>query len=494
MQGSPNTYIQIKNNEIFMIDLINYKYEVRENFYRLLVLITIIIIVNISTLSSLSGLLITIPQYIIVVFLLIKGDIKNSVLWHMTFMILSLSAQGTLGMFDDETFSLYNYGTIKLIGPIRCCYVMNIFFVLLLKSKKTFHNESLFSELYKTFLIVFSISAFIGFVGCVVHPYYLFSDWINNLVYVFAVLSTCYILLKLSDPKMYRSAYYICTCALMGSVIGSYICFKFLDVVSNYSVYEIPYVADLTFFAPLLIVGILTIKPKIPLYISLLIYMLLVMEAMGGKTVFGILFAFLIIVYLSFFDRYTFNKYGINIRKLRLSIMFMSIFIVLYVIKNFSSDSMAYYKVMSAMSMAEGNLDDMGDSPYIRVASLINILNEGIKNPFILFLGNGYGGYFEDGLNLFAGIDLSNGAWKDDNINTGRFYSGHDTMVTVPLFNGLLGLYMILRICWYYIKRININYMNATAIFWIILVFYYNTIFVFIGSFYLFASEYKEEN
>ena len=135
----------------------------------------------------------------------------------------------------------------------------------------------------------------------------------------------------------------------------------------------------------------------------------------------------------------------------------------------------------------------MSRSPYIRFASLYNILHEGLSNPLTLLFGNGYGGYFQDGLGLFNGIDLSNGAWGDECIRTGRFTSGHDMMVTVPLFNGLIGVYLIGKIAILYFKRMKFNYLSSAVFFWILLKFYFNTIVAVIGLFLLFASEYKNE-
>ena len=64
-------------------------------------------------------------------------------------------------------------------------------------------------------------------------------------------------------------------------------------------------------------------------------------------------------------------------------------------------------------------------------------------------------------------------------------------MVTVPLFNGMIGLFLVIKITWLYIKRINKNYLNGIIFYWLFLMFYYNTIFAMIGLFGLIGAEYN---
>ena len=128
-----------------MFNLLEYNFDNKYNVLTLYLLFTTIVLFNILTLSSVANIILTIPQYTVVLYLLFKKNISASVLLHFTFVILSLSAQRTLGMFEGKEFSMYNYGTIKLIGPIRACYAMNVlYFSILLKSKFMFHKEYLY--------------------------------------------------------------------------------------------------------------------------------------------------------------------------------------------------------------------------------------------------------------------------------------------------------------------------------------------------------------
>lgn len=476
------------------MNLLNLKYN-HSAYYKFYFLFTIIVVVNIMTITSISTILVTLPEYIIVLYLFVKGDIKSSVLLHLVFISLSLSAEATLGMMEGEAFSLYNYAGIKLVGPVRASYALNIIYCLaLLRSPHLIRREMLFYKLYKTMLYLGCTAMIIGLIGFLINPYYSIDGFLTYGIYAFVVVTTMFILMRVADYKFITAAYHLVIIAIMSGIAGSFFCYITGSVVSHYSVYDVAYLADISFIALALIVGIPYIRPRGLLWLSLLLYGILILTALGGKTVFGLAFCIVVLIYLLFFDKNTIIKIERTNKLLRPMVIMAAIAATLYVVRHFTSDSMAAFKLASAASMFSGNLEDISESPYIRIASLINILYEGLSNPFVLLFGNGYGGYFEDKLGLFAGLDLTVGAWKENVVATGRFPSGHDTMVTVPLFNGLIGLFLVIKICWLYIKRIPFNYLNSVAFFWIVLMFYFNTNFAFIGLFALVAAEYDVAN
>ena len=465
-------------------------YENPKSFNSLLVFMTLIIIGNILTLSSPLGLLITLLQYIYVIHLILKKDLIKAYLAHMVFVLLSLSAQGTLGMFDAGQLSMYNYGTMKIIGPIRGFYLLNIIFVILFR-KRCPNKKTLLYSLFQTLSIIFASGIIIGLLGCLINPYYSFDSFVDNTIYIFVTLSTLFVLVRLIEENTVKQAYYLGVCAIISGIVGSFICYTLFHITSHYSVYDIPYIADIAGFVPVLIIGYFTFKHRIPYWSALLIFLFFSMDMMGGKSFFQLGFCLTCLIYLAFFDYDSVNLVKQKSSHMRFLLVVVCVAVVAFVGAHFSSESMAFYKFKSALSMFSGDISEMSRSPYIRVASLINILHEGLSNPFTLLFGKGYGGYFEDGLNLFVGIDLSNGAWGDTDIQTGRFHSGHDTMVTVPFFNGLIGLYLILKICWLYVKKIKFNFLNGVAFLWIILQFYFNTLTAATGVFLLFAAEYN---
>lgn len=461
-------------------------------FVKWYALFTFIVVVNILTLSSPLTLLITVPEYVVVIYLLMKNDIRKSVLYHFTFVMLSLSAQGTLGMFESQNFMLYNYGTIKLVGPVRACYAMNIVFCMTLLGRGIkLAKNTLFFRLYKTLGFMCISALLIGAGGLLFNRYYSFESFVGYGIYAFVILSSMFILTRIASKNFIKDAYNMVLAGIMAGISGSFICYISGMVVSHYSVYDIAYVADVTFISLVLMVGIPYIENKLLLYVNLIIYAMMTMSSTGGKGVFGLIFCLGVLCYLLFFDKSTNNRLKKTSRLLRPLVVVLGVGAIVYFVQNLSSMSMTSYKVESAVSMVSGDLNNMSLSPYVRVASFLNILYDGLSNPLSLIFGNGYGGYFEDNLHLFSGMDLSNGAFKDEVIASGKFTSGHDAMVTVPLFNGLLGFYFLLKICWLYIKKIPQNYMCSIAFLWLFLVFYFNTIFAMIGLFGLLAAENK---
>lgn len=458
-------------------------------FLLVLGVFVVIVLLNMLTLAQPSNLAITIPQYMLVLLLIFSGDYKNAALLHFSFFILSLSAQKTLGLMEDHEFALYNYGTLKVVGPVRAAYLMNIVFVLicLLKGFKP-RKDILFYRLVRYMLIITAIASTIGLVGIIVHPYYTFYGFETPAIYMFIVLTSCYILLCFASDGFIKSCYFLALICTMAGILASYLSYAVFGIVSSYSVFDIVYCADAMWFAPILFAGFLSIKEKLPLYVSIIIMALIYINVMEGKTVFNLAFALLCLLYYIFFDKDTISNHKIESHVLR-PLLIVGVLVGGASIA-LTNSSMSLYKIQSALSIFSTDLSEVANSPYIRIASLANVINDGLHNPFTLIFGNGYGGYFEDNLNLFAGLDLSKGAWPDSIISSGRFPNGHDTMVNVPFYNGIIGTYLIIKICYLYIKRIKFNFMNSVAFMWILLMFYFNTIFAVMGCFFLMGAEY----
>lgn len=459
------------------------------DFWRLLGLFTFIVLINILTLANVTNVLITLPQYFIVLLLIVIKDLKKATLFHFSFFILSLSAQKTLGMMEGDEFTLFNYGTIKLLGPVRAAYVVNIILLIMcnmlnLKPRK----DILFYKLYRAFLYMGGSATLIGLIGILINPYYTLSGFIGPVIYMFVTISTCYILLCQASDTFIKSCYYISIISTMAGVFASFIGYTVFNIASSYSVFKVVYCADCMWFFAILIAGILSIREKIPLLICIVLYGYIATIILEGKSIFNLLFAFICLAYYVFLDK--------NYRKIyRSEARFLRPFIIVAVIVSttfitFQANSLAVQKIQQALSLFSTNMDSIESSPYIRIASLANVIYEGFRNPFILIFGNGYGGYFTDDLNLFAGMDLTGGAWQDEVVRIGRFPKGHDTMVNVPFFNGLIGVYLVFKIFYLYIKRIKFNFMNSVAFMWIFLMLYFNTIFAVMGAFFLLGAEY----
>lgn len=471
------------------MNLLDFKYEQKSRFLYLFFITVVIICGNITTVSSPINLIITIPQLLIVLINLGK-NLQNAVLFHFLFCLLSLSLQTASGIFEDADIAMYDYGSLRIIGPLRLSYFISIIIALVFLGRNTkINRDTLLYKLFKYIVILGLFGIVIGLLGLTFDPNYSFQGFIGPAVYIFVTLINLFILVCNQSVKMYRSAYYLTLVSIFSGLVGSVFCYLFLGIKFYYSVFEVAYVADIADFAPLLIIGMIDIKEKSLLYLSLICYGYLSFQVIGGKTFFAISFALAALFYLIFFAKTSSVKYNRQKSIYKPFIVF-AIILIPTLITLLSSDSMTYYKLLSFQSVFSGDINNMASSPYIRMASFLNIIREGLSNPLTLIFGNGYGGYFTDKLGLFSHMILSNDAWNDKDIAAGTFHSGHDMIVSVPLFNGLLGLFLLVKISFMYLKRLKINYMSAMVFLWILLKFYFNTNHAVMGVFVLFASEY----
>ena len=136
------------------------------------------------------------------------------------------------------------------------------------------------------------------------------------------------------------------------------------------------------------------------------------------------------------------------------------------------------------------SLDLIPPSPRVRLGSFFNILYGQLKNPIILFFGQGYGAYFYDYFKVFDGIDLSF-AFRYEETISGRYGRPHDTIAAVPLSNGLFGLSLLVYLIFKYLSKIKYNFLAIAVLPWLLLTFYYNSQFALVGLVMLYASEKK---
>ena len=137
------------------------------------------------------------------------------------------------------------------------------------------------------------------------------------------------------------------------------------------------------------------------------------------------------------------------------------------------------------------SLEDLGLSPYVRVAELVNIFYEGLHNIFALLFGKGFGGYYVDDLGLFNGLDLSVGAFSyEAAINYGRFYNAHGAIPSLSHYNGLIGLFLMVKLALSYFKRVDKSFLVFAAYVLMLQSFYFDMFGCFSYVMALFGAEY----
>lgn len=484
-----------------MTNFIQTKYLTRHYGFKTIFIISFLVgLCNLLTIKSIVGIFITFVEIWWVIYLLIHNKKQDALIWHLIFIVLSISAQGAAAINDGQ-ISLYNYAELKIFGPIRFSYVITILIWLVSKRRISCNKHSILMKLLRFLLFIAVTGDIIGILGITLSQHYSIDAFISYNVYIWIVILTLDTILKNNHIYLIKTIYRISIPLLCGAIIAS-MTGMFLGISTNYGGHDdLPMTLDIFYYCPLLILSILYVKRHIPLILSCIavLFILVFLGASGGKSVFIIAIS---LVYLGF-RVFTINNNISHIDKqiykhlkyLKCIVIVLFIGIGAYLPKIMSDgDSMTGYKIASAISIFSGNIDDVSRSPAIRIAETANIFYNSRNNPFYLLFGRGYGGYFTDELGLFIGLEVWKGGWNEKIVSSGRYPTAHDTFAVVPLCNGIVGIILILYMSWLFITKIKTNYLNFAAIPWLLLTFYFSTLCAIIGIFFLVGGQFDIDN
>lgn len=396
------------------------------------------------------------------------------------------------GMDGGETMRLYNYASIKFIGPISLCYILSIvFFIIALFNKKARIQIPELLFVFKILLFLAISGDVIGILGfCFKSGYYL-PDFIKYNIYIWMSIILLYDILVFVNNEMIRRIYFVSAPMLCGAIIASVLGY-FCGVRTTYGILEIPLMSDVCYFGFLTLFALFYSKRhKIFIVIAIMGYFYLNMLAMTGKAVIMVAIALIYIIYLIFFDsnfKQHNKKYLFPIKSFVISGL-VGIAIEIPILMA-DTTSLTGIKINAALSIFSGDIGDVSNSPATRIAEIANFYYNNRNNIFHLLFGNGYGGYFTDELGLLNGLDLR-GGWSEDVIRTGRFSSAHDTFSVVPLLNGTVGFLLLMVIGYKFFKKVNRNYLYFAVVPWIIFTFYFNPLYAFCTLFFLTGAQYK---
>ena len=442
------------------------------------------IIINLATAGSIINIVLAVVQAIAVIAFVLRDRFEAAVLWHFLFSITCMSA--TIAMLGDE-MTMYSYARLKLFGPIGLSYTISVALNLfaIKKTISTVAKSSILYRLYKL-LVYFAVSGIlIGIMGMAFFDYYV-KYFINHVVYISITLLNLRLLLLIYSQMNVERVFKYSVFLLCISPIATWIVFSAMGIGTLYSTERALFQTQIDFYAPLLLILVLFLRNKILCIIAILFLALNYISAAGGGE---ILIAFLCVVILCVLvlSNQKYRTKGVIAIGFLLAIGFV-------VFHNFEMSKLFLIKLGQFTSLFSvftgGGIGEVSTSPYIRIASVANILYEQLINPLKLLFGVGYGGTFQDSLNLMNMLDLTMGGWADEQVSDGRFPYGHGTIPCVALLNGSLGLFFLLRIVYQYIKRIKLNPLAFAAIPWLFLSFYFNTLQAMCGMFLLFGSDY----
>ena len=452
--------------------------------YRKLLIFTGLFILNAMLKDSMLSFVLTGIQVVMVLYFLFGNKINDATYWHFIFMATSFAVSGT----GEEEVLKTGYFSTKLVGPITLSYVIAILLCLISYShRKNRTPIHLFDRMRKVFLYFLVSGVFLGSIGCFFFDY--FSNvFVGYTVYITLVLIHVIILENLYSQSLlkefYDSVIPLLTAALISTIFN-----WIAGMTREYSIYEMVVSSSVSYFSIILILFLnkLSFNVKVLIVCLLFVYLfILVQTGAPGKFFINASVIGLVLV----INRIKHKGFGFIPALGLVAVMFVfaSVFV--------TEDSLFFHKFQQytsiGVSLSSGRIDDAGSSPYIRIASMLNIYYENINNPLYFFLGRGYGGYFHDSLHLFSGLDLTVGAFSDEAVRLGKFPTAHSTFNTIPLLNGFIGFFLILQIVYSLFKRsMGESPLSIAGILWLLFMFYYNIQMGVIGVLLIFASEYE---
>ncbi len=142
--------------------------------------------------------------------------------------------------------------------------------------------------------------------------------------------------------------------------------------------------------------------------------------------------------------------------------------------------SIKYEQAASLFSFGGGDwLENMPESPKMRITEFMNIGAEYLKKPWFALLGKGFAGTIKDNLDLFSnlnGFDFSK--WE---LELGAYYAMHESINCFFLVGGISGLYFIISILFTLYKRLHKSPWLLLGFLWILLYYNYHLSVVIYG-------------
>lgn len=455
----------------------------------------IIELLNIVTSDSVLNLLLTIPELLYVCFLILKRDFKNACFFNILFTALCFNPD--FGLMKEDI--LYSYAKIKLVGPLTISYLLGgLVWFWVRVNTKVIKDDILLNKFRWVVSYLLISASLIGLMG-VVFLSYPIKYFAQPLVYILNAYIYLDILTRLYEPNYIKKFYYTAFCLIIASPIATTLSYFILGVYGTYSVFDALITNEVYTFVPCLIIALLfRIRFKALCVLALICYFANMMVAARGGYYLMTLFSVVICIYLIYFSNAQIGKKTKLI--LRVGIPAVIVIAIGYMSIALSQEGMSSQKLNQIVSL--GNLffqsgdydfspDTISSSPYIRIGEVLNIVYEGVMNPLGIVFGKGYGGYWTDALNLFPMLDLTQGGFAADVVQSGRFRTAHSVIPTALLYNGVVGLFFLFRMGVRYMKNITktpLIFISGALFFYS---FYYDPLLVIVSVFILFGAEYK---
>lgn len=460
------------------------------SYRKITILYFLIVLANIALFGSSLNLVISLLQYYVVIVCLLKKKINEAIFFHLTFVCTSL-APTTAFDLQESASNICSYARVK-IGPVCVFYLISIYIYIVSFNKKTgLGRNTLFYKLYKVFLFLAITGFLLSGYGFIFLKHYEISAVLLYGTYIFIVVLNMKILINNYNVSLISLFYKNLPPIIGASILATFFSYYVIGISSRYGILDMILQPDMAYFGIIFLMGFYQSAHKKYVLIVSILYILMNLVSATGKNIVIIAMGLLYFLYYTYFSRELYEKDRRAVQRFRKIFILLLPLIVICILAFADMGTLFLIKLQNVFSLFSPNVNEIDTSPYVRIATTMNIFDNN-KNNFIgMLFGQGFGGYFTDSLNMFAGLDLSDGGWPDLDVRTGRYTRGHDTFATVPLLNGFLGLGILLYMCYKYAMFAKKSYMAYAVFPWIIFTFYFNIIYGIIGICFLYAAEYE---
>ena len=447
----------------------------------------------------------SIPQYLIVFFFIFSKQYRVAFLLHAAFIAACVS----LGTIIEDGQSPFLYTKFTIYGPFTFNLLILVFLWLMVFSKPVLLDKnSLLLRTRKVILYLLVSGTVIGLIGFVFSKYYDWKFLTTRVLFVGEIYLFIDVFIHLYSDRFSKWFEVVAICMMAAAPVASILSFTVFNVHAVYGLQETAYVNPIMGLTPCLIIALIHLEnPKLRIIslIGLAFYAFQLMILARGHNFLELFVVVVLLIYLLYFKKNSNNRIK-SIKQSKGFRFFLPILVLgfapfaieaLTSASDVSMRKFEQFKSLFSIINISGNglaisLEDVGLSPYVRVAELVNIGYEGLHDIFALIFGKGFGGYYIDDLGLFNGIDLSRGAFSyDAAINYGRFYNAHGAIPSLFHYNGLIGLFLMLKLAVSYLKRVDKSFLVFAAFVLMVQSFYFDMFGCFSYVMALFGAEYS---
>lgn len=468
-------------------------------FYSLLMACIILELANILLQQSLAGLVITIPQVLIVLYLLYaKKNLHTALIWHIVFCLTSMDATSLL--VDEQ---LISYAKVKLFGPFTLSYIiLGLLWIEARRHPVNCGKDSMLLKLRRLLFILLISGTIIGGVGSLFYVHR-WDDFIGPFRYMLVGVIYMDIFVRMCTKAHLKDYYNFAYILVIASPFVSFLTFYVMGIKANYGDDIDALVCNEVFtIAPMLIIMLLyTFRFKCIMLVSLVLYFACLFSAGRGGYFLGVFVSLVCVVYITYFSHPGIRPQIVRIMKwimpvaIILGVAFFSTLV--FSLDSSSLGGMKFHQLMNLMqfflgpSSGASELASMSSSPYIRIAEVLNIFDNGLANPLALIFGHGYGGYYTDSAGLFVFVDVSQGGFPTEVVASGKFGTAHSMLPNTLLFHGLIGVFLVVKMGFAYLRKVGVTPFCFAAFMLFFMALYFNPSILIVALFALVAAEYK---